>query len=261
MKRKGFTLIELLVVIAIIAILSGMLMPAVGKAKEMGKSASCVDNLKTLGQAATLYANSNDDFMARQNTGRSCCQGTQWFGEGGFSMRRYDLTKPGLITEYLGTDYAAAYCPVVKPEVDECMEKNGWAFGGGYGMNANFGWTGANEAIRNSAVESPAGKILFGDTKCDWGASTGYPGYVNRLYPYDKCVNWSSSPVDMTPNSHFRHAGGTNLAWVDGHVTSNEHPAELGTSAYEITNNIGWVRNTTDAWLLNKKQKKLYGGE
>ena len=60
LKRRGFTLIELLVVIAIIAVLMGILMPALKKAREQARAIVCLANQRTLAQAYVMYADENE---------------------------------------------------------------------------------------------------------------------------------------------------------------------------------------------------------
>ena len=62
-QRKSFTLIEMLTVIGIIAILAGLILPALSRAKESGKSTSCMNNLKQLGSMVLIYANNNKGFL------------------------------------------------------------------------------------------------------------------------------------------------------------------------------------------------------
>ncbi len=80
--KKGFTLIELLVVIAIIAVLMAILFPSLNRAKEQGKRAVCLQNLKSLTLAWIMYADGNNQKIINGNAGSpGAWVGTGWHAD------------------------------------------------------------------------------------------------------------------------------------------------------------------------------------
>jgi len=116
-RRRGFTLIELLVVIAIIALLMGILVPVLHKAREQSKDIVCRNNLRQVGLGANLYAEDWDLHVPRGAAG---------------NIAWYVLFMPFLAQKPVGNDYRTVEiyrCPSYPDrEQTVCYVVNGWDF-------------------------------------------------------------------------------------------------------------------------------------
>jgi prepilin-type N-terminal cleavage/methylation domain-containing protein/prepilin-type processing-associated H-X9-DG protein len=117
-RSRGFTLIELLVVIAIIALLMGILLPALQRVRKQAKGAVCKNNLHQIGVAANLYAEAHDMFIPRSS---------EW---GGSIEPWFELFMPFLSQKSMNGDYRAIdifRCPSY-PDKEQtvCYVVNGW---------------------------------------------------------------------------------------------------------------------------------------
>ena len=218
-NRLRFTLIELLIVIAIIAILAGMLLPALNNARMMAITIKCTSNLKQTGLAQNLYAN---DFS-----------GWIYPPENTEEMKAYYevLMANNYLPRgkaYIGTDNRnisdTLKCPDPKLSntTDSC-----------YGLRAHnqsyrYLRIGAQPPMLSNGVrwQSPAEMILMGDNlRVSYRNHPANKDNFSGHYVLGDC-NYAQCGAAIP---HFRHGGKCNILYSDGHV-NGIHPQDLGDS-------------------------------
>ena len=221
-NRMRFTLIELLVVIAIIAILAAILLPALNSARERGRTASCVNNLKQLGTAVAQYADDATFYPPSFANNPDWANWAYQLGSNGYMNDYQVYICPSL--DVTSIPNPGSYRHDQNWAKDPTMKTASWTKSYlHYGINA-YGVThdaGAGDQILSSSssmsnlkpvrpgkIDNPSAKVMITEA---YMCATG-----SKLVPFSYC---DTSNGWITA----RHGDNANITWVDGHVTSDNY--------------------------------------